>query len=122
MEQRVFNISLIILIKEINKLIESLPNGKALGPNNIPNEVFKMVALVIKKDLVKAANYCFANGIVPKNLKKSIIIILYKKGKKDYFFLNNYKLIIFKNILVKVLKKYIANIISKAIKEYKLFF
>ena len=30
-EQKVFNISPIISVKEINKLIKSLPNGKALG-------------------------------------------------------------------------------------------
>ncbi len=40
MKQRVFNISLIILIKEINRLIKSLLNGKALGPNSIPNKSF----------------------------------------------------------------------------------
>ena len=41
---------------------------------------------------------------------------------KFFFFLGSYKLIIFKNILAKVLKKYIVNIISKAVEKYKLFF
>ena len=120
MEQKIFNISPIILIKEINKLIKSLPNKKALKLNNMLNKVFKVVALVIKKDLVKIASYYFVNKIILRNLKKSIIIILYKKGKKDYSFLGSYKLITLKNTLAKVLKKYITNIMSKAAKEHRL--
>ena len=67
MKQRTFNISFIILTEKISKLIRSLLNGKALKPNGILNEVFKMAALVIAKDLTKAASYCFANK---KNSKK----------------------------------------------------
>ena len=120
MEQRVFNISLIILIKEINRLIKSLLNGKALGLDNIPNKVFKVVVLVIKKDFVKAASYCFINGIALESLKEFITVVLYKEGKKDYSLLSSYRLIAFKNILAKVLKKYIANIIFKAIEKHRL--
>ena len=75
-KQRVFNISLIILIKKIKRLIKGLLNRKSLGPNNIPNEVFKVIALVIIKDLAKAANYCFINRIILKSLKESITIVL----------------------------------------------
>ena len=49
-------------------------------------------------------------------------MVLRKKGKKDYYFLGSYKLITFKNMLIKVLKKHIVNIIFKAVEEYKLFF
>ncbi len=121
MEQRVFNISPIILIKEINRLIKSLLNGKALRLNNILNKVFKVIVLVITKDLVKVASYCFINGIIPESLKESITVVLCKEGKKDYFLLSSYRLIIFKNMLVKVLEKYIANIILKVIEKYGLF-
>ena len=37
-------------------------------------------------------------------------MVLHKKGKKDYFLLGSYRLIAFKNILVKVLEKHIVNI------------
>ena len=80
-----------------------------------------MVALVIKKDFAKAASYYFANKITLKCLKESITVVLHKKGKKDYFFLGSYRLIAFENTLVKVLEKYVANIMSKAAKEYRLF-
>jgi len=46
--------------------------------------------------------------------------ILHKEGKKDYSLPGSYKLITLKNTLVKVLEKYIANIILEAAKEYRL--
>jgi len=46
--------------------------------------------------------------------------VLRKEEKKDYFFLSSYRLIALKNTLVKVLEKYIANIISKAAEKYGL--
>jgi len=116
----VLNISPTILIEEISKLIRSLLNKKALGLDNIPNKVLKVVALVILKDLAEVASYYFTSGIILKSLKESITIVLRKEGKKDYSFLGSYRLITLKNTLVKVLEKYIANIISKAIKEYRL--
>ena len=41
---------------------------------------------------------------------------------KDYSLLGSYRLIALKNTLVKVLKKYIANIMLKAAEKYKLLF
>jgi len=49
-------------------------------------------------------------------------MVLHKKGKKDYSLLSSYRLIVFKNMLVKVLKKYIANIILKVAEKYRLLF
>ena len=86
MEQKVLNISLIILIEKISKLIRSLLNKKALKPNGIPNEVFKTVVLVIVKDLVKAASYCFVNKTIPKNFKKKSITVILHKEKKTILF------------------------------------
>ena len=52
-KQRVLNISPIILKEEINRLIKSLLNKKALRLDSIPNEILKVIALVIAKDLAK---------------------------------------------------------------------
>ena len=114
------NISPTILIEEISKLIKSLLNGKALGLDGILNKVLKVVALVIKKDLVKAASYYFTNRIALESLKESITAVLYKKGKKDYSLLGSYRPIALENTLVKVLEKYITNIMSKAAEEHRL--
>jgi len=116
----VLNISPTILIEEIGKLIRSLLNRKALGPDGIPNEVLKVAALVIVKDLAEAASYCFASRIIPKSLKEFITMVLHKEGKKDYSLLGSYRLIALENTLAKVLEKYIANIISKAAEEHGL--
>jgi len=116
----VLNISPIILIEEISKLIRSFLNRKALGLDSILNKVLKVAALAIIKDLAEVASYYFTSGIILESLKESITIVLYKEGKKDYFLLGSYRLITLKNTLVKVLEKYIANIISKAVKEYRL--
>jgi len=104
---------------KINKLIKSLLNKKVLGLNSILNKNFKIKILVFIKDLVKVASYYFTSRIILKCLKKSIIIVLRKEGKITL--LSSYKLIIFKNILVKVLKIYVVNIIPKAAEDYKLF-
>jgi len=50
------------------------------------------------------------------------MVVLYKERKKNYSFLSSYKLIAFKNILVKVLEMHVVNIISKAAEEYRLLF
>jgi len=82
MEQRAFNISPIILKEEINKLIKSFLNGKVLGLNGILNKGFKVIVLIIIKDLIEIASHCFASKIILKSLKEFIIIVLYKKKKE----------------------------------------
>jgi len=119
-KQRAFNISFIILKEKINKLIRSFLNNKALGLDGILNKVFKVVVLVIIKDLAEIASHYFASGIILKSLKEFIIIVLYKERKKNYSPLGSYRLITLKNTLVKVLEKYIVNIILKTAEEHRL--
>jgi len=73
-------------MEKINKLIKSLLNGKALRLNSILNKVFKMVVLIIIKDLVEVISYYFINGIILKSFKEFIIMVLRKEGKKLLFF------------------------------------
>ena len=86
----------------------------------MPNKVLKVIALVIAEDLAKAASYCFTNRIILESLKESITVVLWKEEKKDYSLLSSYRLVTLKNTLVKVLEKYIANIILEAAEEYRL--
>jgi len=81
-----------------------------------------VAVLVIVKDLVEVASYCFTSRIILKSLKEFITVVLHKEEKKDYSLLGSYRLITLKNILAKVLEKYVADIISKAVEEYRLFF
>jgi len=80
-----------------------------------------VIILIIIKDLIKVTSYYFASKIILKSFKEFIIVILHKEGKKKNL-LGSYKLIAFKNTLVKILEKYIVNIIYKAVEEYRLFF
>jgi len=114
------NISPTISTEEIGKLIRSLLNRKALGLDSILNEVLKVAALVIIKDLAEVASYYFTSRIILESLKESITIVLRKEGKKDYSLLGSYRPITLKNTLVKVLEKYVANIIFKAAEEHRL--
>jgi len=43
-----------------------------------------VVTPIIAKDLIEVASHCFANRIIPKSFKEFIIVVLYKKEKKNY--------------------------------------
>jgi len=78
-EQRAINISFIILIEKISKLIRSFLNSKVLRLNSILNKGFKVVVLIIIKNLIEVTSCCFTNKIIPKSLKEFIIAVLYKE-------------------------------------------
>jgi len=80
-----------------------------------------VVALVIAKDLAEVASNCFINKTILKSLKEFITVVLHKERKKDYSLPGSYRLIALKNTLVKVLEKYVVNIMSKAAEKYRLF-
>jgi len=79
-----------------------------------------MAILIIIKDLIEVASHCFASRIILKYFKEFITMVLYKE--KKLIFLSSYKPITFKNMLVKILKKHVANIIFKIVEDYRLFF
>jgi len=43
---------MIITPEEVKKVIQKFPNGKALGPDSIPNKVLKIIASTVAKELV----------------------------------------------------------------------
>jgi len=47
-------------------------------------------------------------------------VVLRKEGKKNYSLLGSYRLIALENMLVKVLEKYVANIILKVVEKHRL--
>jgi hypothetical protein len=55
--------------------------------------------------------------IILKSLKESIIVTLYKLGKKDYSLPSVYRLIALENTIVKVIEKVIGNRLTGAAKE-----
>ena len=104
-ERRLIDISPNTSPEEICELVRKLPNNKAPGPDEIPNEILKIAAPLIAQGLAKVSSQCLASGIIPQQLKKSIMIVLHKEGKKDYSLSGSYRPITLENTLVKVLEK-----------------
>ena len=53
-------------------------------------------------------------------MQKSTTIALYKEGKKNYFILDSYYLIVLENLLAKLIKKVLAIVITEVVEEYNL--
>ena len=53
--------------------------------------------------------------------KKSIIIILYKKNKKNYSLSESYRLIVLENTFVKIVEKMLATRLNNVTEQYFLF-
>ena len=69
--------------EEIETLINSLQESKAVGPCSIQIKLLKMISLQISLLLCQIINESFIIGIFPDNLKLAKVNILYKKGSRD---------------------------------------
>ena len=65
--------------EEILRIIVSLNNSKATGPNSIPTEILKLLGPNICFPLKEIINISFATGIYPDRLKLAEIIAVFKK-------------------------------------------
>ncbi|HYJ01922.1 MAG TPA: reverse transcriptase domain-containing protein, partial [Nitrososphaeraceae archaeon] len=70
---------------EMDIIIRSLSNGTATGPDNIPNEIIKILYKIesFQKILLKIVNICIIKEKIPKKWKKSNIYTIYKKGNPN---------------------------------------
>jgi hypothetical protein len=91
------------------EVVKTLPNGKAPGPDRIPNEILKIIIPAIAEDLAQAISNCFAKGLLPNSLKESTTIPLKKEQKEDYSLPENYRPIALENTIAKLLEKILAN-------------
>ena len=65
-ERRLVDVNPNISPEEICEMVKKLPNNKAPGPDEIPNEVLKIVAPVIGQGMAKASSQCLAAGMIPQ--------------------------------------------------------
>jgi len=70
------NISSTISAEQIEQAIHRLPNGKVSGSDNISNEVLKVVASLIKKNLTQAISKCFTKGATPRSFWEFTTVVL----------------------------------------------
>ena len=66
---------------EFDKICNSLKQGKAVGPDMIPNEVLRHVG--IRQLLLDFVNFCFMNNVIPSIWRLSIISPIPKSASKD---------------------------------------
>jgi hypothetical protein len=100
--------------EEVNQVLASLLNKKALGPNGILNEVLKALASEIGEGIARGINESLVKRALPAGYRESTTITLRKEGKKDYSLPNAYRPIALENTLAKVVEKVIANRMSTA--------
>ena len=106
-----------ISVKEVLKTINRLLNRKTVGLDRILNEVLKRIILKISADFIQRIYTALMCSLLLVCYKKSIIIILYKKNKKNYLLLKSYRLITLKNILAKIIKKVLVTYLSCKVKK-----
>ncbi|XP_028166266.1 uncharacterized protein LOC114357040 [Ostrinia furnacalis] len=88
---------------EIIRIIGSLKNSKSFGYDGIRTDILKGVAQLISSPLSYLINMSFEQGLFPKQLKRSIINPIFKKGDRSD--LNNYRPITLIPVISKVFEK-----------------
>ena len=68
---------------EINIIINSMTNGKAVGPYSISIFLLKILSEHIEIPLCDIINDSFSNGIFPNMMKLAKVIPLYKKNSPE---------------------------------------
>jgi exonuclease III len=95
-----------ITSEELNKIIQLMPTNKSPGPDGIGYELYQSNSAV-RNTLLKLFNNWLENGYVPDKAKRSIIILLPKKG--DIRSLKNWRPITLNNCDFKIFCKILAN-------------
>ena len=97
-----------LLERELEKLLD----GKALGLNKIANEVLKEVYKELALYLAEAFTVVVYLRYYPKIKKSITTVALHKDSKADYSLINSYRPIALENTIAKVYKKLLVILIS----------
>ena len=72
-----------ISVEEIKEVLTSMKNNKSCGNDGIPVDLLKICDDYVLKELAKIFNKFSHEEKVPQSWCESIIILLFKKGKKN---------------------------------------
>ena len=92
---------------EFTPIVNKLVNNKACGLDGIHNEYIKYGGEIIPYCLATLANFFLRNNVVPDDMKKSKMCLLYKKG--DDTDLGNYRNLSLQSAIGKVITTGMAN-------------
>ena len=90
--------------EEILRIIASLVNSKATGPNSIPTDILKLLGPSLCVPLREIINISFATGVYPDKLKLAEIIAIFK-NKGDPRLVSNYRPISLLSNINKIFEK-----------------
>ena len=114
------HVSTSVTAEEVKEIIKETPNGRAPGPDGIPNEILKIIAPSIAEDLARAVTNLLEQGNIPEAFKESITAVIRKERKADYTLPSSYRPVALENTLAKVVERVVANRISDTAEEYNL--
>ena len=89
--------------EKIKMIINSMKNGKAVGPYSIPVYLLKILSEYIAVPLCDIINDSFSSGVFPDLMKLAKVIPLYKKSSPKNP--NNYRPISLLSVLSKIIEK-----------------
>ena len=101
--------------------MKKLSNGTAPGPDNIPNEIIKILFTIkeFEEVLIKIINTCLVQKKIPERWKKSNIYTIYKKDNPNNPL--NYRPIAFICTTYKIYSSLITKRLSDFIEENQAF-
>lgn len=106
--------------QEIEQTVKNTTPNKAPKEDGIPNRILKLALPIIMPVLKWIYNNSIRLSYCPKHFRESIIVILRKSNKDDYFLPKSYRPIALLNTIEKVLESIIATRLSYIAEEYKL--
>ena len=89
--------------EEIQIIINSMKNGKAIGPYSIPVYLLKIMSEYIAVPLCDIINDSFSSGVFPNLMKLAKVIPLYKKSSPENP--NSYRPISLLSVFSKIIEK-----------------
>jgi hypothetical protein len=108
----------LIIANKVSKAIQTTLLDKALKENKIPNHILKVIAKVLTLLLTRIFNLLIQLEYISCAFKKSIIVVLRKPRKDNYFKLKLYRLIVLINTLGKLLDIVLAKRIQYLVEKY----
>lgn len=95
----------LVTVHELKDIVKSIKNGKAIGNDCIPGEVFKHASPRLLTVMAIFLSACLLTKKLPARLMRVVVIPLLKCSSKDPSDLNNYRPIAIATSLSKVLEQ-----------------